>query len=65
MWAGVPAGEPGRMATTHPHQPLREHDTASLGAVVTAGVILVALLVGAAVLVAQVVDVVIWSFTTT
>ncbi|WP_199737645.1 hypothetical protein [Cellulomonas sp. PhB150] len=53
------------MATTHPHQPLREHDTASLGAVVTAGVILVALLVGAAVLVAQVVDVVIWSFTTT
>ncbi|HWJ83800.1 MAG TPA: hypothetical protein VNR62_00135 [Cellulomonas sp.] len=51
------------MTTTQPH--VHEHDTASLGAVVAAGLILVGLLVGAAVVVAQVVDVVIWSFATT
>ncbi|MDM7832229.1 hypothetical protein [Cellulomonas edaphi] len=44
---------------THPH--IHEHDTASLGAVVAAGLILTGLLVGAAVLVAQVVDLAAWA----
>ncbi|MBT0994230.1 hypothetical protein KIN34_08015 [Cellulomonas sp. DKR-3] len=46
--------------TTHDiHEPV-EHDTAGVGAVVAAGVVLLALVVGAAALVAQVVDLATW-----
>jgi len=44
---------------THTH----EHDAASMSAVLVAGVILTGLLVGAAVLVAQLVDVLAWAAT--
>lgn len=47
------------MTTTHPE--FREHDTASLGAVLVAGLILVGLVVGAATLVAQLVDLASWA----
>jgi hypothetical protein len=46
--------------TTHDiHEPV-EHDIAGVGAVVAAGLVLLALVVGAAVLVAQVVDLASW-----
>ncbi|GEA84929.1 MAG: hypothetical protein NVV70_09755 [Cellulomonas sp.] len=47
------------MTTESAHE-LVEHDVASAGAVVAAGVVLLALVVGAAFVVAQVVDVMAW-----
>ena len=46
--------------TTEPLTEPVEHDVAAVGAVVTAGVVLLAFVVGAAFLVAQLVDVVSW-----
>ena len=61
MWAGCLPPHAGAMTTTQPD--FREHDTASLGAVVVAGVILVGLIVGAAALAAQLVDLASWAMT--
>ncbi|AEE45060.1 hypothetical protein [Cellulomonas fimi] len=47
---------------TAPHMSAPEHSTASLGAVVAAGVVLVGLLVGLALGVGEVVDLVAWMF---
>jgi hypothetical protein len=52
--------EAGRMAAlTHPEA--TEHDTRSLAAVVVAGIVLVALLIGAAGVIGAVVDVAGWA----
>ncbi len=47
------------MVTESLQEPV-EHDVASVGAVLVAGIVLLALVVGAGVLVAQLVDVVSW-----
>jgi hypothetical protein len=47
---------------TTPHLEAPEHSTASMGAVVAAGVVLVGLVVGAALGIGQVLDLVAWMF---
>jgi hypothetical protein len=53
--------EAGCMATLMHPQPATEHDTRSLGAVVVSGLVLVALLVGAAGVLGAVVDFAGWA----
>ncbi|ASR55367.1 hypothetical protein CBP52_09990 [Cellulomonas sp. PSBB021] len=59
MPAPAGADEAGRMTTEPLTEPV-EHDIAAVGAVVTAGVVLLAFVVGAAFVVAQLVDLVSW-----
>ena len=47
---------------TTPHLSAQEHSTASIGPVVVAGIVLVGLVVGAALGIGQILDVVAWMF---